>query len=109
MQGIKKNISELSAMLKIAEVDMKNKHQVLMVSKTTSFKMKGKKGVPKNGSKNAAPIKKHKFGPKFESECFYYKAMGHWKRNCPKYIANKKILLIGNHQSIGKQLHTILA
>ena len=90
MQGMKKNISELFAMLKIAEVDIKKEHQVLMVSKTTSFKKKGKKGVPKKGSKNAAPTKKHKSGPKSESECFYCKAMGHWKRNCPKYIADKR-------------------
>jgi hypothetical protein len=47
MQGMKKNISELFAMLKIAEIETKKEHQILMVSKTTSFKKKGKKGVPK--------------------------------------------------------------
>jgi hypothetical protein len=67
MQGMKKNISELFAMLKIAEVDIKKERQVLMVSKTTSFKKKKKKGIPKKGSKNAGPTKKHKSGPKSES------------------------------------------
>ena len=23
-------------------------------------------------------------------ECFYCKGTGHWKRNCPKYLADKK-------------------
>ena len=29
-------------------------------------------------------------GPKPETECFYCKGTGHWKRNCPKYLADKK-------------------
>ena len=29
-------------------------------------------------------------GPKPEIECFYCKGKGHWKRNCPKYLADKK-------------------
>ena len=37
-----KNIPELFAMLKAAEVEIKKEHQVLMVNKTTSFKKKGK-------------------------------------------------------------------
>ena len=28
--------------------------------------------------------------PKPETECFYYKGNGHWKQNCPKYLADKK-------------------
>ena len=47
-----------------------------MVNKTTSFKKKGK-GKPKSG-------------PKPETECFYCKQTGHWKQNCPKYLADKK-------------------
>ncbi len=42
MQGMDKTIPELFAMLKAAEVEIKKKHQVLMVNKTTSFKKKGK-------------------------------------------------------------------
>ena len=65
-----------------------------MVSKTTSFKKKGKgkkKGNFKKNSKQvAAQEKKPKSGPKPETKCFYCKATGHWKRNCPKYLADKK-------------------
>ena len=35
-------------------------------------------------------MKKPKSGPKPETKCFYYKGTGHWKRDCPKYLADKK-------------------
>ena len=35
-------------------------------------------------------MKKPKSGPKPETKCFYCKVTGHWKRNCPKYLADKK-------------------
>ena len=35
-------------------------------------------------------MKKPKSGPKPEIEYFYYKVTGHWKRNYPKYLADKK-------------------
>src|SRR5215216_1867412 len=73
MQGMNKTIPEIFAMLKAAEVEVKKEHQVLMVNKTTSFKGK-----------------KPKAGPKPETECFYRKGNGHWKRNCPKYLVDKK-------------------
>ena len=66
MQGMEKTIPELFAMLKAAEVEIKKEQQVLMVSKTTSFKKKGKgkKGnFKKNGKKVATPVKKPKAGP----------------------------------------------
>ena len=67
---------------------------MLMVNKTTSFKKKGKgkkKGnFKKNDKKVVTPGKKPKNGPKPESECFYCKGTGHWKQNCPKYLADKK-------------------
>ena len=93
MQGMNKTIPELFAMLKAAEVEIKKEHQVLMVNKTSSFKKKGKgkKGnFKKNGKQVAAQVKKPKSGPNPKTECFYYKGTGHWKRNCPKYLANKK-------------------
>ena len=94
MQGMKKTLPELLSMLKTAEVEIKKEHQVLMINKTTSFK-KGKKGKPKvnfkkGGKSVAAPEKKTRNGPKPETECFYCKGTGHWKRNCPKYLADKK-------------------
>lgn len=93
MQGMEKTIPELFAMLKSAGVEIKKEHQVLMVNKTTSFKKKGKgkKGnFKKNGKQVAAPTKKPNAGPRPETECFYCKGTGHWKRNCPKYLADKK-------------------
>ena len=35
-------------------------------------------------------MKKPKAGPKPENESFYCKRNGHLKRNCPKYLADKK-------------------
>ena len=64
-----------------------------MVNKTTSFKKKGKgkkRNFKKNSKQVAAQVKKPKSGPNPETECFYCKGTGHWKRNCPKYLADKK-------------------
>ena len=62
---------------------------MLIVDKTTSFKIKGK-GKKKNGKQVAAQVKKPKSDPKPETKCFYCKGTGHWKWNCPKYLADKK-------------------
>ena len=35
-------------------------------------------------------MQKPKAGPKPETECFYCKGNGHWKWNCPRYLADKK-------------------
>ena len=35
-------------------------------------------------------MKKPKSGPKPETKCFYCKVTGHWKRNYPKWLADKK-------------------
>ena len=52
---------------------------------------KGKKGnFKKNGKQVATPMKNPKARPKPETECFYCKGNGHWKRNCPKYLVDKK-------------------
>ena len=65
-----------------------------MVNKTTEFKMssrweKGKKGSPKKDGKSVVvPPKAPK--PKPRVECFYCKVEDHWKRNCPKYLKDKK-------------------
>src|SRR3954462_8469568 len=93
MQGITENIHKLFAMLKSAKVEIKEKHQVLMVDKITSFKYraKGTTGTfKKNGKQVAAQVKKPKSGPKPETKCFYCKGTGHWKWNYPKWLADKK-------------------
>ena len=93
MQGMTKVIPELFGVLKSMKVEIKKEHQVLMVCKTTSFKEKGKgkKGnFKKNDKQVAARVKKPKSGPKPETECFYCNGNGHWKRNYPRYLADKK-------------------
>jgi hypothetical protein len=94
MQGMRKTLPELLSMLKTAEVEIKKEHQVLMVNKSTNFKKgrkdnKSKGRNKKDGKSVAGSEKKPKAGPKPETECFYCKGMGHWKRNCPKYLADK--------------------
>src|SRR3954471_17590873 len=94
MQGMTKTPSELFAMLKSAEVEIKKEHAVFMVNKTTDFKKSGrrekaKRGGPKRDGKSvAAPPKAPK--PKPGVVCFYCKGEGHWKHNCPKYLKDKK-------------------
>ena len=92
MQGMTKTIPKLFMMMKSTKVEIKKSIKCWWLTKTTSFKKgKGKKGnVKKNGKQVAAQVKKPKSGPKPETECFYWKGTGHWKRNCPKYLADKK-------------------
>ena len=61
-----------------------------MVNKTTSFKKKGKSKKKSTGAGKTASQKKNKGEANKETECFYYKQKGHWKRNCKKYLADKK-------------------
>ena len=81
-------------MLKTVEVEIKKEHQVLMVNQTTTFRKnsKGKKGnFKKNGKQVSTPMKKPRYGPKPETECFYCKGNGHWKWKCPEYLVDKKM------------------
>ncbi|KAK1679226.1 hypothetical protein QYE76_040074 [Lolium multiflorum] len=97
MQNMNKELPELFSMLKSAEVEIQKEHQVLMVNKTTSFKKQGKpkKGnLKKGGKKAAAPPEKPKGGPKPDTDCYYCNGKGHWKRNCPKYLADLKSGLV---------------
>ena len=80
-------------MFKSTKVEIKKEHQVLMIDKTTSFKRmaKGKKGNFKWKDKQVVTTaKKPKAKPKPQTECFYCKGNGHWKRKCPEYLVNKK-------------------
>ncbi|KAK1682194.1 hypothetical protein QYE76_043042 [Lolium multiflorum] len=97
MQNMNKELPELFSMVKSAEVEIQKEHQVLMVNKTTNFKKQGKpkKGnLKKGGKKAAAPPEKPKGGPKPNTDCYYCNGKGHWKRNCPKYLADLKSGLV---------------
>jgi hypothetical protein len=90
-----KSLSELFAMLKTVEVEIKKEHNMLLVNKTMDFKKsskskKGPKGKkPQRGGKRVAgPPKAPKMKPGVK--CLYCKGVGHWKRNCPKYLEDKK-------------------
>jgi hypothetical protein len=77
MPGMEIMIPELFTMFDTAKVEIKKEHQVLMVSKTTSFeKGKGKEGNFMDGKPVAAPVKKPKVEPKPETKCFYYEESG---------------------------------
>ncbi|KAK1628824.1 hypothetical protein QYE76_003139 [Lolium multiflorum] len=109
MQNMNKELPELFSMLKAAEVEIQKEHQVLMVNKTTSFKKQGKpkKGNFKKGVKKvAAPPENPKAGPKPDTECYYCKEKGHWKRNCSKYLADLKSSLVKNKKCIS-DIHVI--
>ena len=95
MQGM---IPKLFMMMKSMKVEIKKEHQVL-INKTTSFKKraKGKKGnFKKNDKQVVTPMKKPKARPKPGTECFYCKGNGHWKWNCPRYLADKKDGIVNN-------------
>jgi hypothetical protein len=91
MHGMNKTLTELFAMLKVAEKDIqKNTNNVLLVKHSTQFKKKRsrskKKGKSKGTGLSRMP-KKDRPRPKADVECFFYKEKGHWKSNCPKYLA----------------------
>jgi hypothetical protein len=95
IQGMTKSLPELFAMLKTAEVEIKKEHNVLMVNKTMDFKKSGRKTKGPKGKKPqrnenflAGPPKAPKAKPGVK--CFYCKGDGHWKRNCPKSLEEKK-------------------
>ncbi|KAK1607996.1 hypothetical protein QYE76_031669 [Lolium multiflorum] len=96
MQNMNKELPELFSMLKSVEVEIQKEHQVLMVNKTTKFKKQGKpkKDLKKGGKKAAAHPEKPKGGPKPDTDCYYCNGKGHWKRNCPKYLADLKSGLV---------------
>ena len=90
MQGITEKIPELFAMLKSVKVEIKKEHQVLMVNKSTSFIEKGngkERELQEEWQASSTHVKKPKAGPKPETEWFYSKGNGHWKRNCPWKLA----------------------
>ncbi|KAM0046764.1 putative RNA-directed DNA polymerase [Helianthus debilis subsp. tardiflorus] len=95
-----KTVPELHGMLKTAEMNIPHKtNQVLMVksggvkkpnNKKRAYNSKGKKMAvvaAKSATNNKQVAKPH---PPQERQCFECNQMGHWKRNCPQYLAKLK-------------------
>ena len=62
-----------------------------MVKPLVSRKGQREKGeLQEKQQASCCSSEKPKSGPKPETECFYCKGTGHWNRNCPKYLAEKK-------------------
>ena len=99
MNEFDKTPTELLAMLRTYETNMKTVEpaSILMVGNKGKAKGKGKwKGKKKTGS-DSTP--KPKSGPKqalklkggvAKGECHYCKKTGHWKRNCSVYLEDLK-------------------
>jgi gag-polypeptide of LTR copia-type len=100
MNDMEKSLDELHGMLKMAEEDIKKSDPKVVLSVSDKWKKIKKKNTYKTKKgKGKAPVKNIS-GPKGnqklkspatpDTECFYYKGNGHWKRNCPKYLTDKK-------------------
>jgi hypothetical protein len=95
MQGMTKSLSELFAMLKAAEVEIKKEHNVLLVNKTTDFKKSGKST---KGPKGKKPHKddKHVVGPPRAPKvnpgvkCFYCKGMVTRSATAPSTLKTRR-------------------
>ncbi|KAI5383243.1 hypothetical protein KIW84_070593 [Lathyrus oleraceus] len=92
-----KSLPKLLAMLRTAEQNLKSKGKsILMIGngkrqnkRPTKQADKGKgKEVAK--TKATAPALKPSGGIAKEGTCFHCGKTGHWKRNCPKYLEDKK-------------------
>ncbi|XP_056694015.1 uncharacterized protein [Spinacia oleracea] len=99
MQGGEATLQELHGSLIQAERNLpsKPKHKdVLMVSKGKQFKKKGapmkknKGKVVANENSSTKPKATPKAKVAAQHECYHCHKIGHWKRNCPKYLEEKK-------------------
>ena len=96
MNNLTKTLTELHEMLKTAEPNIKkNAPHVLMVQKCKKFKKQGKDKRKEKASWIANPSKsesapKFKSGPSGVDKCHYCNGIGHWKRNCKKYLEDLK-------------------
>jgi len=97
MNDMDKTLPQLAAMLRTAEKNMKGKGNAILMVNNEKFKKHHKKpnkftgnGKGKVVSKPSTKALKPTRGVAKESKCFYYDKTRHWKRNCPKYLEDKK-------------------
>ncbi|GKF20344.1 retrotransposon protein, putative, ty1-copia subclass [Tanacetum coccineum] len=113
MHNIGKTIGEIHAMLIEYEKGLPKKAetpQVMMIkdgkiqkANKKSLKAKGKNKVNGKGNDKKVYIPKPtaKERPTKDDACHHYKEVGHWKRNCPVYLAElqKKRKQVGSASS----------
>ncbi|KAJ4744919.1 Transposon Ty1-NL2 Gag-Pol polyprotein [Rhynchospora pubera] len=101
MNGMDKSMDDIQNMLIETEESLKKEKgpkDVLAVSgKSKKIRKRGRKGkgkgpVTPQGPAKGAPVgsKKKKNPASSETVCYYCSNKGHWKRNCPRYLADKK-------------------
>ncbi|KAB5537788.1 hypothetical protein DKX38_015321 [Salix brachista] len=94
MNGLKHDLNELHSMLKNAEGNIigDKKKEVLNVNNGKGFKRVAKSKSNYQGKSKQVAKPKNGEKPKVaaDHDCFYCKAKGHWKRNCPKYLEDKR-------------------
>ena len=98
MHGMDKSVSELHIMLKTAERSIPKKTQPVLTIREGGIKKK----TPQNPGKNHPPSGKGKAkqvvakpawkpkvkeNPAKDATCHHCGEVGHWRRNCPKYLA----------------------
>ena len=93
MHGMDKSLQELQGMLRIAYGDMKKSSSVLMIQEGgRKIKKKKRKWLLKYKGKGKQVPNQNtpKIKVSATSDCYYYNGKSHWKRNCPKYLADLK-------------------
>ncbi|XP_074291875.1 uncharacterized protein LOC141618691 [Silene latifolia] len=113
MENLKTDLHELHKMLVQAErnmgLDVSTSKDVLSINAKSKKKFKksankGKKPSSYKGKEKAIEnsSSKPKRGVKPDDKCHYCNGIGHWKRNCPKYLEDIKagrVTPVGNSSS----------
>ncbi|KAI3744606.1 hypothetical protein L1987_57692 [Smallanthus sonchifolius] len=105
MNAWDKTVPELHMMLKTAEINIPTYAKscpVLMIKEgrvmKSEAKGKGKKSFKSKGKGKGKVVAKK---PLKDVKCFHCDEAGHWRRNCPKYLAELKQKKSAGGQSSG--------